>query len=48
MSYPNNDCCTETLIHQLVKVQAQVTVTPLVKHGEPRVYVPLKNALSFY
>ena len=38
MSYPNNDCCTETLIHQMVKVQAQVTVTPLVKHGKPKVY----------
>jgi len=26
------------LVHQYVKVQAQVTVTPIVKHGMPKVY----------
>lgn len=34
----HTDCDNKALIHQLVKVQAQVTVTPLVKHGKPKVY----------
>lgn len=28
----------EAIVHQLVKVQAQVVITPLVKHGTPTVY----------
>lgn len=28
----------EAVVHQLVKVQAQVVITPLVKHGTPTVY----------
>lgn len=33
-----NSCGKENIIHQLVKVQAQVKIKPLVKHGIPRVY----------
>jgi len=33
-----NSCDKENMISQLVKVQAQVKVTPLVKHGRPKVY----------
>jgi len=32
------ECDKEKIIRQLLKVQAQVTVTPLVKHGMPKVY----------
>lgn len=32
----NNKC--ENIVRQLLKVQAQVKVTPFVKHGEPNVY----------
>lgn len=32
-----NHCDKENMISQLLKVQAQITVTPLVKHGDPKV-----------
>lgn len=38
MSDQNTDCGKEAIIHQLLKVQAQVTVTPIIKDGRPRVY----------
>lgn len=31
-------CDKETLVHQFLKVQAQVTVKPIVKQGEPKVH----------
>lgn len=31
-------CDRDSIIHQLIKVEAQVTVTPQVKHGVPKVY----------
>lgn len=31
-------CDKENIIHQLIKVQAQVKVTPLVKHGVPKIH----------
>jgi len=34
--YNIND--NDTIINQLVKVQAQVTVAPLVKYGKPKIY----------
>nr|WP_315020012.1 hypothetical protein [uncultured Aminipila sp.] len=34
----NNKCDKENVIRQLMKVEAQVTVTPLVEHGHPKVY----------
>jgi len=37
MDEQNNKCEKENLIRQLVKVQAQVTVTPDVRHGPPKV-----------
>lgn len=33
-----NQCDKQNVIRQLVKVEAQVTVTPLVEHGAPKVY----------
>lgn len=33
-----NKCDKENIIQQLVKVQAEITVTPLVKHENPKVY----------
>lgn len=33
-----NKCDKENTIEQLIKVQAQITVTPLVEHGNPKVY----------
>ncbi|MHC1723951.1 MAG: hypothetical protein AB9836_12195 [Aminipila sp.] len=33
-----NVCNKENLIKQLLEVQAEVTVTPLVEHGNPKVY----------
>lgn len=33
-----NRCDKENIVSQLLKVQAQITVTPLVKHGNPNVY----------
>lgn len=37
MDNQNNKCENENLIRQLVKVQAQVSVVPDVRHGTPRV-----------
>lgn len=34
----DNKCDKENIVRQLLKVQAQITVTPLVTHGEPNVY----------
>lgn len=33
-----DSCDKQNIVHQLVKVQAQVKVTPVVKHGIPKVY----------
>ena len=33
-----NSCNKEKFLNQLLKVQAQIKVTPVVKHGKPRVY----------
>lgn len=33
-----NSCDKEKIVHQLIKVQAQVKVTPLIKHGIPKVH----------
>lgn len=33
-----NKCDKENIIRQLMEVQAQVTVTPLINHGNPKVY----------
>lgn len=33
-----NSCDKENIVHQLLKVQAQVSVTPIVKHGKHKVY----------
>lgn len=35
---PSTNDDNEAIVHQLVKVQAQVVITPLVKHGTPKVY----------
>ena len=37
MSDCYDKCDKETIIHQLLKVQAQVSVEPLVEHGPPKV-----------
>lgn len=37
MPYKYKKCNKENIISQLVKVQAQVTVTPLVAYGKPKV-----------
>ncbi len=37
MSDKNTNCCKETIVHQLLKVQAQVTITPIIKSGRPSV-----------
>lgn len=31
------DCDKEKTIHQLLEVQAQITITPLIRHGKPKV-----------
>lgn len=36
--HEQNDKCKENIIRELLKVQAQITVTPLVRHGEPKVF----------
>ncbi|MDD3169169.1 MAG: hypothetical protein PHC91_06880 [Eubacteriales bacterium] len=33
-----NSCDEELILRQLIKVQAQVEVTPLVRHGSPKIY----------
>lgn len=38
MSDQYNKCNKENIIRQCVKVEAQITVTPLVEHGDPKVY----------
>ncbi len=38
MSNQYNTCGKENILSQLLKVQAQIKVTPLVKHGRPKVY----------
>ena len=38
MTDHEHSCDKENMIHQLLKVQAQVKVKPLVKHGIPKVY----------
>lgn len=37
MSDQHTKCDKENLVHQLLKVQAEVTITPLVTHGPPKV-----------
>lgn len=34
---PDHTAC-EAVVHQLLEVEAQITVTPLIKHGEPKVF----------
>jgi len=34
----DDKCDKDNIIRQLLKVQAQITVTPLVTHGNPNVY----------
>jgi hypothetical protein len=38
MSNQYPDCSKETVVSQLVKAQAQVTIKPIVKHGQAKVY----------
>lgn len=38
MDNQDNKCGKENIIRQLVKVQAQVSIMPDVKHGPPKVY----------
>ncbi|NLB41823.1 MAG: hypothetical protein GX815_06090 [Clostridiales bacterium] len=38
MSNQYPDCSKETIVSQIVKAQAQITVNPIVKHGRPKVY----------
>ena len=38
MGYKHSDCNKETIIHQFLKMQAQVKSTPCIKHGKPKVY----------
>lgn len=43
MSNQYTNCDKEKIIRQLLKVQAQITVTPQVKHGIPKVYCIKSN-----
>ena len=38
MADQNTNCDNEKIIYQHVMVQAQVTITPLIKHGKPKIY----------
>lgn len=38
MSKQKINCCKDTIIHQLLNVQAQVTVTPDIDAGKPKVF----------
>lgn len=40
-------CDKENIIHQLIKVQAQVKVTPLVKHGVPKIHC-IKSCIKLH
>jgi len=37
MSDKYNECDKDSIIHQFLKLQAQVTSTPHVKHGKPKI-----------
>ena len=38
MSIEHTNCPKETIVSQLMKVQTQVTINPIVTHGRPKVY----------
>ena len=38
MSNQYPDCSEETIVSQLKKAQAQISINPIVNHGQPRVY----------
>jgi len=38
MSDQHENCQKETIVHQLVKVRADVNIQPHVKHGRPKVF----------
>lgn len=38
MSKKNSNCIEQTVVNQLIRAQAQVTIKPVIKQGKPKVY----------